>query len=110
MQFSSSFASTDVGEYEIRNQGIDEDYFSRLHALLDCLNFNGRAITKLTMLTFLYCGEFVKNSIVRMNTRCGLINFAFKYGEIVKNFQFRGVFANIFENFTSIITGLCGKF
>ena len=57
------FQSTDARKYEIRNQGVHEDYISRLNTLLHYLIFNGRAKTKLAMLAFLYCGEFVKNSI-----------------------------------------------
>ena len=54
------FAPTDVSRCEIRNQGIDEGYNSRLHTWLDKLTFTGRAKTKLAMLAFLYCGEYVK--------------------------------------------------
>ena len=61
--FFSLFAPTDASKYEIRNQGVYEDFISRLNTLLDYLIFNGRAKTKLAMLAFLYCGEFVKNSI-----------------------------------------------
>ena len=35
---------------------------SRLYMLLDLLIFNGTAKTKLAMMSFLYYGEFVKNS------------------------------------------------
>ena len=63
MQFSRLFATNDISKCEIRNQGIHEDYISRLHTLLKYLIFNGRAKTKLAMLAFLYCVEFVKNSI-----------------------------------------------
>ena len=35
-----------------------------IHASLDQLIFNGRTKTKLAMLAFLHCGEFVKNSIL----------------------------------------------
>ena len=35
---------------------------SMLHALLDLVIFNSKPKTKLAMLTFLYCGEFVNNS------------------------------------------------
>ena len=48
----------------MRNQRVHEDNISRLFALLGYLIFNGRTKTKLAMLAFLYCGEFVKNSNV----------------------------------------------
>ena len=48
---------------EIRNQGVHEDHISGLNALLEQLIFDGRAKMKLAMLAFLYCGDFVKNSI-----------------------------------------------
>ena len=62
LQFSSLFAPTVLSKCEIRNQGVHEDYISRLNALLEYSSFNGRAKTKLAMLAFLYCVEFVKNS------------------------------------------------
>ena len=63
--FSPLFATNDVIKCEIRNQGIHDDYISRLHALCELFIFNGRAKTKLAMLAFLYYGEFVKNSKAR---------------------------------------------
>ena len=62
LQFSSLFAPTVVSKCEIRNQGVHEDYVSRLHALLEQLIFKARDKTKLAMLAFLHCGEIVKNS------------------------------------------------
>ena len=62
LQFSSVFIPTDVNKWEIRNQGVNEDYISRLYALLDWLIFNAKAKTKLAMLPFLYWRPFVKNS------------------------------------------------
>ena len=44
-------------------KGFYEDYISMLHAFFDLLTFNDRAKMKLAILAFLYCGEFVKNSI-----------------------------------------------
>ena len=67
LQFSSLFATNDTSNCEVRNQGIHEDYISRLHASLAQLIFNGRAKTKLAMLAFFYCGEFVKNSSACIN-------------------------------------------
>ena len=64
LQFSSLFATNDISKCEIRKQGIHEDYISGSHALLEMFYFNGRAKTKLAMLAFLYCAEFVKNSKV----------------------------------------------
>ena len=40
-----------------------------LHALLDQSIFNDGAKTKLAMLAFLYCGEFVKNSIESVHNK-----------------------------------------
>ena len=65
----SLFASTDVRKCEIRMQGAYEDYISRLHILLDLFIFNGTAKMKLAMLEFLFCGEFVKNSIAARVTQ-----------------------------------------
>ena len=48
----------------IRNQGVHRYYISGLNALLEQLIFGGRAKMKLAMLAFLYCAEFVKNSII----------------------------------------------
>ena len=62
LHFSSLLAPTDVSECEIRNQGVRKDYNSNLHTSLDLMIFNGRAKSKLAMLAFLYCGDFVKNS------------------------------------------------
>ena len=42
-------------------KGVHEYYISRLHGLLDGQIFNGTAKTKLSMLTFLYFIDFVKN-------------------------------------------------
>ena len=63
LQCSSLFAPTDASKYKITNQGIYKDYISIINVMLDWLIFNGRAKTKLAMLAFLYCREFVKNSI-----------------------------------------------
>ena len=57
--YSHMFASTDVSKYEIRNQGVHKHYISGLNALFDRLIYNGNAKTKLAMLAFLYCREFV---------------------------------------------------
>ena len=70
LQFSSLFATNDASKCEIRNQGIHQDYISRLHASSAQLIFNGRAKTKLAMLAFLCCGEFVKNSTVSAVEAC----------------------------------------
>ena len=63
LQFSSIFALTDFSKCEIRKQGVRKDYISKLHTSLDCLIFSSRGQMKLAMLAFLYCEEFVKNSI-----------------------------------------------
>ena len=62
LQLSSLFVPTVFSKCEFRNQGVHEDYMSRLNALLEWLIFNGRAKTKLAMLAFLYCVKFLKNS------------------------------------------------
>ena len=62
-QFSSLFLPNDIGKCEIGNQGVLEDCISRLHILLNLFIFDGRVKTKLSMMAFLYWGEFVKNSI-----------------------------------------------
>ena len=58
LQFSSLFAPTNVSKCEVGNQ----NYISKLHILLDKVIFNDTPESKLAMLAFLYCGEFVKNS------------------------------------------------
>ena len=65
LQFSSFFLHQLVlytSKCEIGNQGVYNDYISRLHASLNHLIFDGKAKTKLAILAFLYCGGFVKNS------------------------------------------------
>ena len=47
---------------KLEANGVYEDFISRLKTLLDKMIFDGRTETKLTILAFLYCGEFVKNS------------------------------------------------
>ena len=42
-----------------------------LHTLLYSLNFNGTGKMKLAMLAFLYCGDFVKNAIAKVNMEDG---------------------------------------
>ena len=54
-----------MSQCKIRNQEIHRDYILRLHALFEWFIFDGRVKTKLAMLAFLYCEEFVKNSIIR---------------------------------------------
>ena len=51
-------------KYEIRNQGANENYISGIEILLDEFIFNGTAETKLAMLAFLYCREFVKKNSI----------------------------------------------
>ena len=50
-------------KFEITNHGVYDDYISMVHALLHLLIFNGRAKMKLAIMAFLYCAEFVKNSV-----------------------------------------------
>ena len=80
LQFSSLFASNDVSKREIGNQGVLEDYISRLHIWLDLLIFDLRAKMKLTILAFLCWREFVKNSIEHKNClqhwNCFWVEFA----------------------------------
>ena len=54
LQFSSLVVPIDINKLEIRNQGVKEDYISRLHTLLDQLIFTARVKMKLAMLPFLY--------------------------------------------------------
>ena len=68
LQFSSLFGPTDASKCEIRNQREYEDYIRRFHTLLDNLIFDGTAKMKLTVLTFLLCREFVKNSVDKSHT------------------------------------------
>ena len=35
LQFTSLFVPTDASQLEIRNRGVNGDYISRLHALMD---------------------------------------------------------------------------
>ena len=56
---------------------------SMLHA--NSLFFNGRAKTKLAVLAFLYCGEFVKNSNPLTFVRQSIRVFATKWINFVIN-------------------------
>ena len=62
MLIYSLFVPIDVSKYEIGNQGVYENYISRIQISLDELILNDTAKTKSAMLAFLYCREFVKNS------------------------------------------------
>ena len=62
LQCSSLFSPTDESMSKVRNQGIGGGFFSRLQTSLVQLILNRRVTTKLAILAFLYCGEFVKNS------------------------------------------------
>ena len=63
--FFSLFARKDGSKCEIPYQWENKDYILRLKtSLLHFFISNGRAKTKLAILAFLYCGEFVKNSIL----------------------------------------------
>ena len=59
----STFAPHDVKKYEIKCQMVLEDYILISHTSLVLLISNSTAKTKLAILTFLCCDEFVKNSI-----------------------------------------------
>ena len=61
LQLPSLFATCDGSKYEIRYQWIWYNYISRLQTSLAWLLFNGTMKTKLAILAFLYCKEFVKN-------------------------------------------------
>ena len=63
--FSSLWAPSDVSKCEIRDQGVCEDYISKVPSKLDQLICNGIAKVKLAMLVSLSWGEFVKNSVER---------------------------------------------
>ena len=68
---------------------VKRDYLAdfRLQTLLVFLILNDTAKTKLTILEFLYCGEIVKNSILRAveaQTKLTMLEFLY-CGEIVKN-------------------------
>ena len=52
------------------------DYISMLETLLVLLILNGTAKKKLTILAFLYCGEFVKTSNIGKNGNIGIRGFA----------------------------------
>ena len=58
------FSSTDASKFENSNQEVYEDYVVMLHILLDVLIFFGTSKTKLVMLAFLYCREFVKKTLI----------------------------------------------
>ena len=63
--YSSSKFQLDLNQFILVNvkleiNGYVINYNSRIKFLLDELIFNGTAKTKLVMLAFLYCGEFVK--------------------------------------------------
>ena len=86
--------SYDVSKYGNRCQCEEEDYMLRLQISLLLFISNGRAKTKLGILAFLCCGEFVKTSIVadkgfprrrRQPQLTNLGHFSPKKHEIEKN-------------------------
>ena len=62
--FISLFTTYDVGKCELRCQLVYWDYIVRLLTSLFMFFSNGTAKMKLAILAFLYCKEFVKNSIM----------------------------------------------
>ena len=66
LQFSSLFATYDASKFETRYQWMQYDYISRLQTSLVQFLSNDTAKTKLAILAFLYCGEFVKNLTKRL--------------------------------------------
>ena len=56
----SLFAHCKISKFEIQCLWVPEDYISRLQTSLVLLILNGTAEMKLTILAFLYCGEFVR--------------------------------------------------
>ena len=65
LQLRSFFAPCDISKCEIRCQWVYEDYISGLKTSLVSFISNGTAKTKLPILAFLCCGEFMKTSVVR---------------------------------------------
>ena len=63
LQFSSLFALHDASKCKIRYQWVKGDYIWRLWNSLFLLISNDTAKTKLAILAFLYCGEFVKKPL-----------------------------------------------
>ena len=64
LHFHSIFTPCIVSKCEIRCQWVPEDYISMLYTSLVLLISNCMSKTKLAILAFLYCGEFVKNSSI----------------------------------------------
>ena len=63
--FAVSFIywSYDGSKCKLKCQLVQEDYISMLQTSLVLLIFNGTARTQLAILAFMYCEEFVKNSV-----------------------------------------------
>ena len=67
--FPGSFlAPPDFSKCELKNQGVLEDYISRLCTLLDQCISKGTAKTKLAKLAFLYCGDSLWKTLVTVNS------------------------------------------
>ena len=62
-QFSSLIVSYDVSKFQIRCEGVREDYISVSHSSLVLFTSNVTTKMKLAIWAFLYCGEFVKTTI-----------------------------------------------
>ena len=62
LQFPSLLAPHAFSQCKIRDQQLQEDHISRLRTSLDQLIPNDIAKTKLAIMAFSYCREFVKNS------------------------------------------------
>ena len=67
-----------IGKCEIRYKSVWENYISRLQTSFGWLIFDGTVKMKLAILTFLYCGEFVKtllfSDIAVVETSCDEID------------------------------------
>ena len=55
-----------IGKCEIRYKSVSENYISRLQTSFGWFIFDGTVKMKLAILTFLYCGEFVKTLIPQL--------------------------------------------
>ena len=70
LRLSILFTPIDASKCEIRSQFVQEDYIPRLQTSSAESIPKGIAKTKLAILAFMYCGEFVKNCNVDSRVIC----------------------------------------
>ena len=73
LQFSSLFTPHEVSKCEIKSHWVLKVFILKLLSLLILLISNVRAKTNLAILSFLYCGDFLKTLYVVAKTEVSTI-------------------------------------